>query len=76
MKPLREQMPPDLLAATSLARAVEWANVYLQSEMDPDLVEDLFMVPMRGESEFQKLVSGDEPLAVIRSGQHARFETP
>jgi nickel-dependent lactate racemase len=70
MKPLREQMPPDLLAATSVARAVEWANVYLVSNLEPDLVEELFMVPISGETEFQRLVSGDEPMVVIRSGQH------
>jgi nickel-dependent lactate racemase len=70
MKPLREQMPPDLLAATSLARAVERANVYLVSQLEPDLVEELFMVPISNESEFQRLIAGDEPVAVIRSGQH------
>jgi hypothetical protein len=75
MRPLREQMPPDLLAATSLAQAVEWANVYLLSRLDADLVEDLFMVPLGGLDEVQRLISGEERFAVIGSGQHVCAET-
>jgi hypothetical protein len=74
MRPLREQSPPDLAAATALARAVEWANVYLLSNLDPDLVEDLFMVPLANTDEVQRLISGEESIAIVGSGQHVCAE--
>jgi nickel-dependent lactate racemase len=74
MRPLREQSPPDLLTATSLAQAVEWANVYLLSRLDPDLVEDLFMIPLGGVEEVGRLIDGEESLALIASGQHVCTE--
>lgn len=74
MRPLREQAPPDLLAATSLAKAVEWANVYLFSELDSDLVEELFMIPLGGLDEVQRLISGEESCVVIESGQYVCAE--
>ncbi|MBX3444365.1 MAG: DUF2088 domain-containing protein [Planctomyces sp.] len=75
MRPLRETTPPDLLAATSLARSVEWANVYLLSRLDPDLVEELFMVPLSGIDEVARLIQGDERLAVVGSAQHVCTES-
>jgi hypothetical protein len=70
MRPLREQSPPDLGAATALAKAVEWANVYLLSNLDPDLVEDMFMVPLANTEEVQRLIGGEDSIAIIGSGQH------
>jgi nickel-dependent lactate racemase len=74
MRPLREQSPPDLGTATALARAVEWANVYLLSRLDPDLVEDMFMVPLANTEEVQRLIAGEESIAIIASGQHVCSE--
>ncbi|HVJ87989.1 MAG TPA: lactate racemase domain-containing protein [Caulifigura sp.] len=70
MRPLREQSPPDLTTATALAKAVEWANVYLLSELDPDLVEEMFMVPLANADEVQRLIAGEDSIAVIGSAQH------
>ncbi len=70
MRPLREQSPPDLATATALAKAVEWANVYLLSRLDPDLVEDMFMVPLANTDEVQRLITGEDSIAIIASGQH------
>jgi len=75
MRPLREQLPPDLLTATSLAQAVEWANVYLLSRLEPDLVEDLFMIPLGGVDEVQRLIAGEESIAILESGQHLCAES-
>jgi len=74
MRPLRELSPPDLGAATALAKAVEWANVYLLSNLDPDLVEEMFMIPMANTDEVQRLIAGEESIVVIASGQHVCTE--
>jgi nucleotide-binding universal stress UspA family protein len=73
LRPLREQAPPDLQTATALAQAVEWANVYLLSRLESDLVEELFMVPLEGLDEVQRLIGGDSRCAVIGSGQHVNM---
>ncbi len=74
MRPLREQSPPDLATATALARAVEWANVYLLSNLEPDLVEDMFMVPLASTAEVQRLIAGEDSIAIIASAQHVCSE--
>ncbi|QDT57419.1 hypothetical protein Pan44_54880 [Caulifigura coniformis] len=74
MRPLREQSPPDLATATALAKSVEWANVYLLSHLDPDLVEDMFMVPLANTDEVQRLIGGEESIAIVASGQHVCAE--
>lgn len=75
---LRASAPNDLIAATQLARAVEWADVYLLSRLDSDLVEDLFAIPVRDESEAHRLLGGDETCVFLSSAQHVcgRFEGP
>ncbi|MEW4526613.1 lactate racemase domain-containing protein [Maioricimonas sp. JC845] len=70
LQPLRQAAPADLIAATQLARTIDWANVYLLSHLDDDLVEDLFMIPLADEQEVDRLLEGDEPCAVIGGGQH------
>ncbi len=74
MRPLRELSPPDVRTASALARAVEWANVYLLSKLDPDLVEDLFMVPLADAGEVQRLISGETSVAILPSAQHVCTE--
>jgi nickel-dependent lactate racemase len=81
LQPIRRQMTPDMIVATQIARAVDWANVSLLSRLDPNLVEDLFMVPLESEEEVRRLLSGDETTAIIESAQHTfgicrSFEKP
>lgn len=71
-RPLRQAAPPDLLAATQLAQAVDWARVYLLSRLDSDLVEELFCVPVESADEVSRLLAaGDESCVFIGSAQHA-----
>lgn len=70
LQPLRAASPPDLLAATRLAKALDWMNVYLLSGLDPQLVEDLFMIPLRGPEEVLRLIAGNETCAIIAGAQH------
>ncbi|REJ71020.1 MAG: DUF2088 domain-containing protein [Planctomycetota bacterium] len=71
LKPLRKAAPPDLLAATQIAKALEWMNVYLLSRLDPQLVEDLFMIPLAGPDEAARVVEGNEPCAIVSGAHHA-----
>lgn len=70
LQPLRTAAPPDLISATQLAHAIDWTNVYLLSKLDPQLVEDLFMIPLASVDEAQRLISGNEPCAIVGGAQH------
>lgn len=70
LQPLRAAAPPDLISATQLAQAIDWTNVYLLSRLDPQLVEDLCMIPLASETEAQRLIAGDEPCAILGGAQH------
>lgn len=70
IRPLRERAPDDLLIATRLAEAVDWADVYLLSRLDSDLVEDLFLTPLESTAEVERLLSGEGTCVFINSAQH------
>ncbi len=70
IKPLRTLTPPDLIAATQLANAADWADVYLLSKLQNDLVEELFFIPLESETEITRLLSGDESCAFLSSAQN------
>ncbi len=70
LQPIRESAPPDLLAATHLAKALDWANVYLLSRLDPQLVEELFMVPLSTPREVERVIEGHESCAILAGAQH------
>jgi len=71
LRPLREEMPPDLVSATQLADAADWADVYLLSDLSSDLVEDLFMVPLETEAEVMRVLERKGSCAFIASAQSA-----
>ena len=71
LRPLRMQAPPDLVPATQLAQALDWADVYLLSGLESDFVEDLFMVPLAGPDEAHRLVeNGSETCAFLSAAQY------
>ncbi len=70
LRPLRHAVPPDLIPATELAEAVNWADVYLLSRLDSDLVEDLFMTPVESEEEVKRLLGLDDQVLFVSSAQH------
>lgn len=71
LKPVREQADVDRLEALQLAQALDRANVYLMSQLEDDLVEELFMVPVANVTEALRVIDGSERCAVIGSAQHA-----
>ena len=70
LQPLRTSTPEDLVEATQIAKAVDWAKVYLLSHLDDDLVEDLFALPLGNEQEATRLIESADRMAVIASAQH------
>ncbi len=70
LRPLRQAAPEDLMPATELAEAVDWADVYLLSQLDSDLVENLFMVPLESEAEVKRLLGVSEQVLFLPSAQH------
>ena len=76
IQPLRTFLPPDLVPATQLAAAVDWADVYLLSALEGHVVEDLFMVPLDDPDDVSRLLGGDEPCLFLGSAQHTFGQTP
>ena len=78
LKPLKALAPDDYAAAAQFAHAADWANIYLMSKLDPDVVEDFFMIPVENHTEAARLLSGDESCLFVGSAQyrlrHHRFE--
>ena len=68
-RPLRQAAPPDLISATQLAQAAEWADVYLLSRLPGDVVEDLFIIPLDSAEEASRLLRGDQTCAFLASAQ-------
>ncbi|MBC8116655.1 MAG: DUF2088 domain-containing protein [Candidatus Saccharimonas sp.] len=74
LKPLRKESPPDLVAASQIARAVDWASVYLLSQLPSTLVEDLFMTPLEHEREATRLIAQCDGCFVFDGAQHTFTE--
>jgi nickel-dependent lactate racemase len=69
MQPLRDLAPDDFSEAAQLAYTADWARIYLMSKLNPDVVEELFMVPVANEREASRLLSGDETCLFVGSAQ-------
>ena len=68
IRPLRKQAPPDLVCATQLASAADWARIYLLSGLADDVVDELFLTPVSNETEVRRLLKNDCALPVSGSG--------
>lgn len=75
IKQIQRAQPPDLLAATRLALATDWANVSLLSRLDSNDVTDLFMLPLENDREVQRLLDAEDLTAVIEAAQHVFVES-
>ena len=63
---------PDYLAATQIATTLAWADVYLHSRLDADLVEDLAIIPLGRLEEARKLARTAASLIVINGAERTR----
>ncbi len=69
LKPLRLESPPDLIPASRLASAADWATVYLVSGLQTDLVESLCMTPLVP-AEAARLLGRGGSCLLLESAQH------
>lgn len=69
IQPLRTIAPPDLVTATQLSLATDWADIYLLSRLESDLVEDLFMIPVKNQREALRVIEGDASCAFLEGAQ-------
>jgi nickel-dependent lactate racemase len=67
---LRKAAPPDLIAATQLADALQWANIYLLSRLPDELVEDLFCFPLADEDDVRRLLRDEGSILFLGAAQH------
>ena len=74
LKPLRKASPPDLVAASQIARAADWASVYLLSRLPSSLVEELFMTPLEHVREATRLIAQSDGCLVFDGAQHTFTE--
>jgi nickel-dependent lactate racemase len=74
LKALRGQTPPDWLAARQFAAAADWAGVYLLSNLEPDVVEELFLTPLESEAEVQRLLDMTAECILLAGAQHTYAE--
>ena len=71
LRPIRETLCSDLLIATQVALAADRANIYLLSHLQPEIVEELFMIPIESEAEVQRILETDDSTVIIENAQHA-----
>ena len=73
-QPLRLELHADVIPATQLINGVEWARVYLLSRIRSDLAEELFLIPLEGADEVNRLLGGDESCVFLQSAQTVHAE--
>lgn len=71
IRPLRKQAPPDLVCATQLAAAADWARIYLLSGLSDEIVDELFLSPLSSEEEVRRLLNEDSSCLFLESAQFA-----
>lgn len=74
LQPLRKAAPPDVLTATQIASAAEWASIYLLSKLDSQVVEETFMTPLEHEREATRLLESCDGCIVLPGAQHVYSE--
>jgi hypothetical protein len=75
LRPIQKAHTPDLLAASRIAAAADWANVSLLSRLDPGVVENLFLTPLGSEDEVRRLLASEPLTTIVESAQHVLVQT-
>ena len=68
---IRKARPADTLSALQLARAQEKTTIYLLSQLDAALVEQLDMAPVAGSDELLRLIRRYRSCIVLSNAPHA-----
>jgi nickel-dependent lactate racemase len=71
LRRLRKSHPPDLEVAARLARAMQRAKLYLLSNLDQTVVEDLGIAPVASPAEVVRLAGRHKSCILLADAQHA-----
>lgn len=71
LRRIRREKPDDILPATQLIRTLRQARIYLLSDLDPDLVEQLSMVPFDSADELSRLSHRYRSCIVLANAPYA-----
>ncbi len=71
---IRKERPIDALPAAQIAEALDRFTVYLLSNLEPELVEDLDMVPIASPSELIRLASRHKSCTLLANASLAVLE--
>lgn len=71
---LRKESPPDLVPATQIAAAADWANVSLLSRLEESLVEELLLAPLSSAVEAERLIALTDDVVLINRGDQVHGE--
>ncbi|MBI5758703.1 MAG: DUF2088 domain-containing protein [Planctomycetales bacterium] len=74
LRPLRKMSPVDLVPASQIAQAADWADVYLLSRLNDDVVVDLFMLPLKDEQAVRRLLDNKRSCVFIEGAQHTHAQ--
>lgn len=74
LQPLRRMVPPDVLAASQIANAADWASIYLLSRLDSSVVEGAFMTPLDHVQDATRLLESCDGCVVLSGAQHVYGE--
>lgn len=71
LSPITSLAPSDLVSATQCVEAADWARVYLLSQLDSGLVEDLFITPLEHPDDVERLLAQPGQCLIVENAQHA-----
>lgn len=71
---IRKLASDDMIPATQVANACDWARVYFLSQLPGDLIDELFMVPLENERQAARLLEGDSSCVLLGSAQQTWAE--
>ena len=71
LKPLRREPTHDSVEITQLIQALRRARVYLLSSLNPDVVEELGMIPVADVAELQRLVASIKKCRIVPNANYA-----
>ena len=70
LRPLRQELPPDVLAASQIALAADWASIYLLSRLENQIVEGAHMTPLDQVQDATRLLETCDGCVVLAGAQH------
>ena len=64
----------DYPAARAIADALAWADVYLLSDLDESIVEDLGVIPLTKPADARRLIEAADSIAVVSQADRGRAD--